>query len=120
MSLHQIRWRRTCSLRSTTRIPPAIGLQNNYLNSSTSQSHGNQGDIKGDWIPSEKDHFLARYSQSAQSAPNTNTFPLFFGGFNDYVTQGGVVDWTHTFGPSLVNEFRSGHQLRQGEQRQHR
>ncbi len=88
--------------------PTGDGLQNNYLNSSTSQSHGNQGDIKGDWIPSEKDHFLARYSQSAQAAPSSNTFPLFFGSFNDYVTQGGVVDWTHTFGPSLVNEFRSG------------
>lgn len=83
-------------------------LQNNYVNSAASQSHGNQGDAKGDWIPSERDHVLARYSQSAQSAPNTNSFPLFFGGFNDYVTQGGVVDWTRTFGPSLVNEVRSG------------
>ena len=51
---------------------------------------------------------FVRYSQSSQSNPSTNSFPLFFGGFNDNVTQGGVVDWTRTFGPRFVNEFRTG------------
>ncbi len=33
---------------------------------------------------------------------------MIFGAFNDNVTQGGVVNWTRTLGPSFVNEFRVG------------
>ena len=61
-----------------------------------------------DATASEKDRLFVRYSQSSQSNPSTNSFPLIFGAFNDNVTQGGVVNWTRTLGPRFVNEFRTG------------
>ena len=80
-------------------LPINNQLQNNSLNTSRSQTHGDQGDLKVDATATEKDRLFVRYSQSSQSNPSTNSFPLFFGGFNDNVTQGGVVNWTRTLGP---------------------
>jgi hypothetical protein len=88
--------------------PTSSGLTNNFLNTTSSQAHGNQGDVKVDVAISDNDRVFARYSQSAQSNPSANSFPLIFGGFNDYITYSGVVDWTRSIGPRLVNEFRSG------------
>jgi hypothetical protein len=98
------------NLFSSKYYPPPINnaLQNNFLNTTRSQSHGDQGDIKVDLAMSDKDRMFVRYSKSSQSNPSSNSFPLFFGGFNDYVTDGGVVDWTRSIGPRLVNEFRTG------------
>jgi hypothetical protein len=97
-------------LFSSSLYPAPINsqLQNNFLNTSRSQTHGDQGDIKVDAVITERNRLFARYSQSSQANPSTNSFPLLFGGFNDNVTKGGVVDWTSTLGPRFVNEFRTG------------
>ena len=40
--------------------------------------------------------------------PSLNSFPLFAPGFNDTPTYNGLVNWTRTFSPRMVNELRLG------------
>ncbi len=82
--------------------------QANYFYQSFSQLNSDQGDIKLDWRPSEKDYFSGRYSHGRQDIPSFNTFPLFYNSFNVSPFQNGVVNWTRSFSPSLVNELRIG------------
>ncbi len=81
-------------------------LRNNQINASHSATNGDQGDAKVDWNISDKDRMFGRYSQSRQSQPGTNSFPLFFGSFFEAPTHSGVLDWTRTVSPSVVNEAR--------------
>ena len=69
-----------------------------------------QGDFKIDWIPTDADHVSGRYSQQSVRNPTTETFLLASNGFTDftYPLRSGVIDWTHTLGPTLLNDFRMG------------
>ena len=58
--------------------------------------------------PEDKDYFNFRYSHGRQDAPGFNTFPLFYNSFNTSPFQNGVLNWTRTFSPNLVNEARFG------------
>jgi hypothetical protein len=78
----------------------------NYVNASYINS--DQGDIKVDWRPEEKDYLSGRYSHGRQDAPGVNSFPLFYNTFNTSPFQNGVINWTRTFNPNLVNEVRVG------------
>ena len=49
-----------------------------------------------------------RYSHGRQDNPGLNTFPLFYNSFNTSPFQNGVINWTRTFSPTLVNEARAG------------
>ncbi len=80
----------------------------NYYYQSSSYLYSDQGDAKGDWQPDSKDYFSARVSKGRQDNPGINTFPLFYNSFNTSPTQNAVVDFTRTFSPTLVNEFRVG------------
>src|SRR5579884_2710271 len=80
----------------------------NYFYTSSSYLYSDQGDIKLDYRPEEKDYFSARYSHGRQDNPGLNTFPLFYNSFNTSPFQNGVINWTRTFSPSLVNEVRAG------------
>ena len=88
--------------------PANTNLTNNFFYTTRSATKVNQGDIKIDFNLSQNDRIFARYSQSFLEAPNTTSSPLFFGGFNEAPTNNGVLDWTHVFSPSLVNEVRFG------------
>ena len=72
--------------------------------------HGNQGDVKVDWSPTEKDHFFARYSQQHIDNPIVNSEPLLYSGTgsNVFPLQQAVLDYTRTISPTLVNDFRVG------------
>jgi hypothetical protein len=83
-------------------------LEGNQFNTSRSFTHGDQGDVKIDYNWSEKDHIFGRYSQSRQDSPATNSFPLFFDTFFRAPAYTGVVNWTRSFSPRLVNEARVG------------
>lgn len=83
-------------------------LVNNQVNIAHTYTNGDQGDIKVDWAPSEKDHIYGRYSQQKVVNPGTNSEPLLYNSFNNYPLYNGVFDWTRTFSPTLVNEFRAG------------
>lgn len=83
-------------------------IEGNQFNTSRSFTHGDQGDVKIDYNLSDRDHIFGRYSQSRQDAPSTNSFPLFFDSFFRAPARTGVVNWTRTFSPGLVNEARVG------------
>jgi hypothetical protein len=80
----------------------------NYLYSNASYINTDQGDIKLDYRPSDKDYYSARYSHGRQDQPAVNTFPLFYNSFNTSPFQNGVINWTRSFSPTLVNEARIG------------
>ncbi len=99
----------TAILSSTYYPVPTNGnLLNNYQYGANSTANGDQGDVKIDYNLSDKDRFFARYSQSRFDNPSDNTFPLLYDSFATYPTHTGVLDWTRTVSPSLVNEARVG------------
>jgi Carboxypeptidase regulatory-like domain len=69
-----------------------------------------QGDFKVDWTPDEKDRVSGRYTQQSVRNPTTQTYLLANNGFTNfqYPLRSGVVDWTHTLSPSLLNDLRLG------------
>jgi hypothetical protein len=89
-------------------LPVQPGVQNNYFNTSASHIYQDQGDAKIDYNLSQKDRVSGRYSQGMLRNPSTNSFPLFAPGFNDTPTYNGLVNWTRTFSPRIVNEVRLG------------
>ena len=93
---------------ATYPLPVTPGLQNNYYNTSSSFIHQDQGDAKLDYNLSDKDRISGRYSQSFLQNPSLNSFALSAPSFNDTPTYNGVLNWTHTFSPTVVNEFRMG------------
>lgn len=89
-------------------LPTTNVLRFNQLNAASSKLNNNQGDVKVDWKISSKDDFGVRYSMGTQENPGFNTFPLYFNSFNDSPFKAGVLNWTRTFSPSIVNEARAG------------
>src|ERR1700722_17355248 len=69
-----------------------------------------QGDVKIDWTPNDKDRVFGRYSQQSVRNPTTETFVLASNGITnfDYPLKNGVIGWTRTINPSLINDFRAG------------
>lgn len=88
--------------------PTNNNLLNNFQYGQTSSSNGDQGDVKIDYNISDKDRFFGRYSESRFDSPTNNTFPLIYNKFATDPTHGGVLDWTRTISPTLVNEARAG------------
>jgi hypothetical protein len=80
----------------------------NYYYSSQSYLYSDQGDLKIDWRPEDKDYFTARLSKGRQDNPGLNSFPLFYNSFNTSPFENGVINWTRTFSPKVVNELRVG------------
>jgi len=83
-------------------------LQNNQVNTEVNDIVADQYDIKTDANLTDADKIFGRFSWSRQNSPTTETFPLHFGGFSYNPIWSSVVDWTRTFSPTLVNDFRMG------------
>ncbi len=83
-------------------------LTANQINTDHTYINGDQGDAKVDWAASEKDHIFGRYSQSSITNPTTNTQTLLYNSFAVYPAHNGVLDWTHSLSPSIVNDARVG------------
>jgi hypothetical protein len=90
--------------------PGSNGTLNNLNNFTQTYTHGNQGDAKVDWAPTDRDRFFVRYSQQHIEQPflNTEVFQYSGNGSNDFPLQQGVLNYTRTFSPTLVNDFRAG------------
>jgi hypothetical protein len=88
--------------------PVNSNLQFNAYNSSSSQTNNDQGDIKIDYMVNESNHIWGRYSQGFQTIPTKNSFQLYGQNFNESPFHGGVIDWTHTFSPTMVMDARIG------------
>ena len=67
-----------------------------------------QGDLKIDFVPSEKDHVMGRWSQQFVTAPNSNSIQLLGDSARTFPLKNFVVDETHTFSAALVNDARIG------------
>lgn len=88
----------------------AILVQNNYLGKRSDVVNNDQADAKLDFRLSEKDNLsgrltIARYIKEDSSV----VLPVQLGGATDAPTTGGMIGWTRTFLPTLVNEARIGY-----------
>ncbi|MEN6537594.1 MAG: carboxypeptidase regulatory-like domain-containing protein [Bryobacteraceae bacterium] len=88
--------------------PLNTALRYNMYNASSSQLVSDQFDVKMDAKLTGKDDFSVRYSWGRQELPGQNSFPLTFNSFNHAPFQNGVINWTRTISPSVVNEVRIG------------
>jgi len=98
-------------LFADTRVFPkqtADSLIDNLRYTTHSAVHSDQGDIKVDWKPAERDYFTARYSEGAQSSQGYNSYLLAFPAFRQAPVNHGVINWTRTVSPKMVNEARFG------------
>jgi hypothetical protein len=90
---------------SLTTLPSGFGQTVNVVDQ---QYNSDQGDLKLDYNPSEKDHISFRYSKGNQYDPQTNSVALLGNMVNEAYLQSGAVNWNHTFSPNLLNEARFG------------
>ena len=89
----------------TSSLYPSAQLANNVQQFSTD---GYQGDLKIDFVPSERDHLMGRWSQQGVSAPTTNSIQLLGNSDRTFPLKNFVVDETHTFSATVINDARVG------------
>ncbi len=77
-------------------------------NTTAQQFNTDQGDLKMDYVMSEKDRFSARYSQGYQFDPSSNSQPLLGSSINEAKLYNMEGDWIHAFSPTVINDFRGG------------
>jgi len=88
--------------------PTGAGRQNNFSYTEAQAFNTNQFDIKIDFNATKSDHIFGRYSHAKQHNPLVRSFALLGNGFSDAPIDNEVVDWTHTFSPSFLNDVRFG------------
>jgi hypothetical protein len=89
-------------------LPINNAIRQNQFDSTSSFVNSDQGDFKLDWKITQKDDFSGRYSNGRQDTPAIHTFPLVYNSFDTAPFSNGVLNWTRTISPTLVNEFRAG------------
>jgi hypothetical protein len=99
-------------LVTSSLYPAAVAtLSNGFgaaVNTTNNQFNTDQGDIKVDYIISNRDHISARYSKSDEFDPGTNSQPLLGNSLSEAWLNNGSVNWTHSFSNNLLNEVRFG------------
>ena len=88
--------------------PTGAGLHNNATYTTAQLFNNGQYDVKIDFNATTNDHIFGRYSHAKQHNPTINSFALLGTGFSDAPLENTVVDWSHTFSPSLLNDVRVG------------
>ena len=88
--------------------PTSSGLENNLSYIQTQAFNANQFDIKIDFNPTAQDHLFGRYSHAKQRNPTTNSLELLGDGFAEAPIHNEVIDWSHNFSASLLNDVRFG------------
>jgi hypothetical protein len=84
---------------------------NNLFFNSGNDLNNNQGDLKIDYAPSQKDHVFGRWSQMDLNQPVFTGCVFCNSGAaqgTDEPVRNAVVDWTHAFSSRLLNEARVG------------
>ena len=89
----------------TSPFYPGGSIANN-INQFKTNSY--QGDLKIDFVPSEKDHLMGRWSQQFVTAPTGNSLQLLGNSDKTFPLKNLVVDETHTFSATLLNDARIG------------
>jgi hypothetical protein len=87
--------------------PLALFAGANLLGTSRSTQNDDKFDVKVDYSKGEKDRVFGRLSYLNSGQITTSIFP---GAANQTPldSRNGVLGWTHTFGPTIVNEARFG------------
>jgi hypothetical protein len=90
--------------------PSAGGLVNNVPNAEHDFTNDDQGDVKIDWVPTDKDRLSVRYSQQGFVQQFVNSQPILYStnGNESLPLWNGVINYTKTVKPTLINEFRVG------------
>jgi hypothetical protein len=78
------------------------------VNTTNQRFNTDQGDIKVDYIISNRDHINARYSKADEFDPGFNSQPLLGNSLSEAWLNNGTVNWTHSFSNNLLNEVRFG------------
>ncbi len=81
---------------------------NNWNGAGKSGVTDNQGDIKIDYNPTTKDYLYGRLSVGNREAPTVNALRVNPGAPLVTNMRNGVINWSHTFSPRLLNEARVG------------
>jgi hypothetical protein len=84
---------------------PASELANNVQGFRTNSY---QGDLKIDYVPSDKDHFTGRWSQQFVTAPTSNSVELLGNAAKTFPLKSLVLDETHSLSANLMNDARVG------------
>ncbi|MGB7848860.1 MAG: carboxypeptidase regulatory-like domain-containing protein, partial [Candidatus Acidiferrum sp.] len=83
-------------------------LQNNAVNTNASALNADQGDIKVDYVVSDKDRISGRFTRAYQTNPTTNSMVLLGNGYARAPIYNTVGDWTRMISSNLVNDARFG------------
>lgn len=84
-----------------------LGISSNYISRSASKVDNDQADAKVDIRLSDKDSLMGRFSiRRARNTPLRVALPTSIGTLTEAPTTGGVINWTRTFSPTIVNEAR--------------
>src|SRR5581483_6648449 len=78
------------------------------VNTTAQQYNSDQGDIKVDFKPNDKDSAFVRFSKGNQYDPSSNSVALLGNSVNEAYLLNGSANWTHSFGSNLLNEVRFG------------
>jgi hypothetical protein len=81
---------------------------NNFINTTRSHNHVDQGDVRVDYKATRKDRLYGRISEAFQDNPEINSFTLLFDTFNQARLENGTVNWTHNFSPNVLSEAGVG------------
>jgi hypothetical protein len=88
----------------------AGGVAGNFVGETLFKLRANQGDLRLDWNASDKDKLFGRYSFATYvDEQPKRPFPLLLATKNDTPFHNLGVNWSHVFGPSLINEVLLGY-----------
>src|SRR6267142_397487 len=87
---------------------PSPGSNNNFIANVSAATFDETGLAKVDYNFSERDHLTARWAQYGGTLLTPGALPSLGGNGNSPASDSGVIDYTHTFSPRLLNEVRFG------------
>jgi Carboxypeptidase regulatory-like domain/TonB dependent receptor len=91
----------------------ANGQAPNYFSSSANQINNNQGDVKIDYVISDRDRIFGHYSQMHLEAPQLYSFALIGAPAlpAEEPASNVGVEWTHAFSNAILNDYRMGYDI---------
>jgi hypothetical protein len=88
---------------------PNTVTSGNYLGIASSKTNNDQADGRLDYTVTGKDTLMLKFSHGdAHDGQSQTVVPVIFPITDDFPFYNAVINWIHTFSPSLVNEARVG------------
>jgi hypothetical protein len=87
---------------------PGLPTTNNYRGQIGKKINNDQGDVKVDYTPSQKDRFFARYSEGLAKDSSRPVLAITFPGDNFYPDKGVAIGYSRTISNAIVNDLRVG------------